>query len=139
MIGERRMFTSFENKDCPSDCITFDDNNQGKVFEFGKIAITTEHSISKVLLVESLDYNLLLVSQLCEMGYNCFLTNKGVIIFRRSDGSFTFKGVLRQKLYLMDFILKGVEIDKCLISKTNMGWLCHRRLTHVGMWNLHKL
>jgi hypothetical protein len=62
ITGERRMFTSFEKNDCPSDCITFGDNSQGKVLGFGKIAITTEHSISKILLVEYLDYNLLSVS-----------------------------------------------------------------------------
>jgi hypothetical protein len=59
VTGERRMFTSFEKNDCESDCITFDDNSQGKVLGFGKIAITIEHSISKVLLVESLGYNLI--------------------------------------------------------------------------------
>jgi hypothetical protein len=48
------MFTSFEKNECESDCITFGDNSQGQVRGFGKIAITTEHSISKVL-VESLD------------------------------------------------------------------------------------
>jgi hypothetical protein len=68
MTGERRMFTSLEKNDCSSYCITFSDNSQGQVLGIGKIAITTEHSISKVLLVESLDYNLLFVSQLCEMG-----------------------------------------------------------------------
>jgi hypothetical protein len=62
MIGERRIFTSFKKKNCLSDCITFSDNSQGKVLRFSKIAITTEHLISKVLLVESLDYNLLSVS-----------------------------------------------------------------------------
>jgi hypothetical protein len=61
MTEERRMFTSFEKNDCLSDCITFGDNSQGQVIRFGKIAITTEHSISKVL-VELLDYNLLSVS-----------------------------------------------------------------------------
>jgi hypothetical protein len=85
------MFTSFERNDCPSDCIMFGDNNQGVVLGFGKIAITTEHSISKVLLVESLNYNLLSVSQLCEMCYNCLFTNKCVSVFRRNDGSFAFK------------------------------------------------
>jgi hypothetical protein len=90
MTGERRMFTSFEKNECESDCITFGNNNQGQVLGFSKIAITTEHSISKVL-VELLDYNLLSVSQLCEMGYNCLFTDKGVTIFRRSDGSFAFK------------------------------------------------
>jgi hypothetical protein len=90
MTGERRMFTSFEKNECESDCITFGNNNQDQVLGFSKIAITTEHSISKVL-VELLDYNLLSVSQLCEMGYNCLFTDKGVTIFRRSDGSFAFK------------------------------------------------
>jgi hypothetical protein len=123
MTGERRIFTSFEKNKCESDCITFSDNSQGQILGFGKIAITTEHSISKVLLVESLDYNLLSVSQLCEKGYNCLFTDKGVTIFRRSDGFFAFKGVLREKLYLVDFIPEQVELDRCLIAKTNMGWL----------------
>jgi hypothetical protein len=139
MMGERRMFTSFEKNKCESDCITFGDNSQGQVIVFGKIAITTKHSISKVLLVESLDYNLLSVSQLCERGYNCLFTDKDVTVFRKSDGSFIFKGVLRGKLYLVNFIPEEVELDRCLIAKINMSWLWHRRLAHVGMRNLHKL
>jgi hypothetical protein len=121
MTGERTMFTSFEKNECESDCITFGDNSQGQVLGFGKIAITTKHLISKVLLIESLDYNLLSVSQLCERGYNCLFTDNGVTIFRRSDDSFTFKGVLRGKLYLVNFIPEEVELDRCLIAKTNMG------------------
>jgi hypothetical protein len=62
-----------------------------------------------------------------------------VTIFKRSDGSFAFKGVLRRKLYLVDFIPEEVELDKCLIAKINMGWLWHRRLAHIDMRNLHKL
>jgi hypothetical protein len=61
MTREKEMLTSFEENDCPSDTIMFDDNSEGKVLGFGKIAITTDHSILKVLLVESLDYNLLSV------------------------------------------------------------------------------
>jgi hypothetical protein len=123
MTREKKIFTSFEKNDTTSDSITFGDNCQGKIIGHGKIAITTEYSISKVLLIESLDYNLLSVSQLCEMGYNSLFTNKGVTIFRRSDGSLAFKDVLRWKLYLVDFIPKEVELDKCLITKRNMGWL----------------
>jgi hypothetical protein len=62
MTGKRRMLTSFEKNDCPRDCIRFGDNSQGQVLGFDKIAITTEHSISKVLLVKLLYYNLLFVS-----------------------------------------------------------------------------
>jgi hypothetical protein len=43
----------------------FGDNSDAKVLGYGKIAITTDHSIFKVLLVDSLDYNLLFMSQLC--------------------------------------------------------------------------
>jgi hypothetical protein len=122
MMRERRMLTSFEKNECESDYITFGDNIQDQVFGFGKIAITIKYSISKVLLVESLDYNLLFVSQLCEMCYNYLFTDKSVTVFRRSDGSFALKGVLRGKLYLVDFIPEEVELDRCLIAKINMGW-----------------
>jgi hypothetical protein len=121
MTRERRMFTSFEKNEYETDCITFGDNNQDQVLGFGKNDITTEHLISKVLLVESLDYNLLSISKLCEKGYNCLFTDKGVTVFMRSNGSFAFKDVLRGKLYLMDFISEEVELDRCLIAKTNMG------------------
>jgi hypothetical protein len=59
------------------------------------------------------------------MGYNCLFTDVSVTVFRRSDDSVAFKGVLEGQLYL--------------IAKTNMGWLWHRRLAHVGIKNLHKL
>jgi hypothetical protein len=50
MTGEKKMFTSFGNNDTTSDSTTFRDNSQGKVLGHDKIAITTEHSISKVLV-----------------------------------------------------------------------------------------
>jgi hypothetical protein len=68
MTGEKDMFTFFEENDCLSDTIMFGDNREGRVLGYGKIPITTDHSTSKVLLVDSLDYNLLSISQLCEMG-----------------------------------------------------------------------
>jgi hypothetical protein len=139
MTGEKEMFTSYiKNKDS-QDSIIFGDGNQGKVKGLGKIAISSEHSISNVFLVESLGYNLLSISQLCNMGYNCLFTNVDVSVFRRSDGSLAFKGVLDDKLYLVDFSKEEAGLDACLISKTSMGWLWHRRLAHVGMKNLHKL
>jgi hypothetical protein len=57
----------------------------------GKISISPDHYISNIFLVDSLDYNLLSVSQLCKMGYDCLFTNIGVTIFRRSDDSIAFK------------------------------------------------
>jgi hypothetical protein len=51
ITGEKEMFSSFEENDCPSDTITFGDNCQGKVLEYGKIAITTDHSILRFCLL----------------------------------------------------------------------------------------
>jgi hypothetical protein len=139
MTGDKKMFISYvKNKDS-QDIIIFRDGNHGKVKSLGKIALTTEHSISNVFLVESLGYNLLFVSQLYHMGYNCLFTNIVVSVFRRSDGSLDFKGVLDDKLCLVDFTKENANLDACLIAKTNMGWLWHHRLAHVGMKNLHKL
>jgi hypothetical protein len=73
------------------------------------------------------------------MGYNYLFTNKGVTVFRRCDNSYYFSGILKEKLYLVDFNPEELELDKCLITKTNMSWLWHRRLAHVGTRNLHKL
>jgi hypothetical protein len=131
------MFSSYEKNKDPQRAITFGDGNQGLVKGLGKIAISPDRSISNVFLVDSLDYNLLSVSQLCKMGYNCLFTDISVTVFRRSDDSIAFKGVLEGQLYLVDF--NQAELDTCLIAKTNMGWLWHHRLAHVGMKNLHKL
>jgi transposase InsO family protein len=73
------------------------------------------------------------------MGYNCLFTDVGVTVFRRSDDPIAFKGVLDGQLYLVNFNDNNAELDTCLIAKTNMGWLWHRRFAHVGMKNLHKL
>jgi hypothetical protein len=133
------MFSSYEKIDDPQRAITFGDENQGLVKGLSKIAISSDHSNSNVFLVDSLDYNLVSVSQLCKMGYNCLFTNFDVTVFRISDDSLAFKGVLDYQLYLVDFNDNNVELDTCLIAKTNMGWLWHHRLAHVGMKNLHKL
>jgi hypothetical protein len=121
MTGEKRMFSSYEKNDDLQRAITFGDGNQGLVKGFGKIAISPDHSISNVFLVNFLDYNLLFVSQLCKMGYNCLFTDVGVTVFKRSDDSIAFKG--DDQLYLVDFNDNNAELGTCLIAKTNMGWL----------------
>jgi len=55
------MFTSLEEDVDNQDKITFGDNSKGKVQGLGKVAISNDHSISNVLLVASLSFNLLSV------------------------------------------------------------------------------
>jgi hypothetical protein len=56
------MFSSYVKNRDSQDTIIFGDGNQGKVKGLGKIAITIEHSVSNVFLVESLGYNLLSIA-----------------------------------------------------------------------------
>ena len=55
MTGEKMMFSSYEKNHDPQRAITFGDGNQGLVKGLGKIAISPDHSISNVFLVDSLD------------------------------------------------------------------------------------
>jgi transposase InsO family protein len=138
MTGEESMFESLKESD-GDHYITFAGNQKGKVLGTGNIDLNSKFSVSKVLLVESLGYNLLSISQLCASGFNCLFTNEGVTIIRRSDGSVAFKGVLKGKLYLVDFSQEKAQLDTCLVAKSRLGWLWYRRLAHVGMRNLNKL
>ena len=70
--GGARMFNSINTNDNDGyDSITFGDNGKGKVKGLGKIAISNDMSISNVLLVESLNFNLLSMAQLCDLGFKC--------------------------------------------------------------------
>ena len=60
MTGDSRMFDSINTNDSNRvDSITFGDNGKGKVKGLGKITISNDLSISNVLLIESLNFNLL--------------------------------------------------------------------------------
>jgi hypothetical protein len=67
MTGEKDLFTFLELHDIPKETIVFRDNSNGDVIGSGKIALSNDNSISNVYLVESLGYNLMSVSQLCEI------------------------------------------------------------------------
>jgi hypothetical protein len=57
------MFNSIKSNDGDGvQNITFGDNSKGKVKGLGKIAISNDLSIFNVLLVESLNFNLLSVA-----------------------------------------------------------------------------
>jgi hypothetical protein len=60
MTDDGRIFNSINtNNSYGYDSITFSDSGKGKVKGLGKIAISNDTSISYVLLVEILNFNLL--------------------------------------------------------------------------------
>ncbi|WVZ83617.1 hypothetical protein U9M48_030745 [Paspalum notatum var. saurae] len=139
MTSDFRMFTSLSGNVEEYDKITFGDNSKGKVEGLGKIEISSEYSISNVLLVDSLNFNLLSVGQLCDLGFQCLFKPNEVIVSKIDGGEEVFKGFRHNNLYLVDFNSKKANLQACLFSKNSIGWLWHRRLAHVGMGTLKKV
>ena len=55
MTGDSKIFSSLDNNVVGYSDIIFGDNSRGKVKGVGTIAISSDHSLSKVLLVDSLN------------------------------------------------------------------------------------
>src|SRR5579883_2460541 len=100
MTGERSMFSSLQLIQ-ESQEIIFGDSSKGEVVGIGKIPISKDQFITNVLLVDSLKYNLLSTSQLCEAGYNYLFTDEGVQVLRREDSSIAFMGHLKGSFILL--------------------------------------
>jgi hypothetical protein len=108
----------------------------------GKIAISPDHSISNVFLVDSLDYNLLSVSQLCKMGYNSLFTDIGVTVCwgpSSSEGPQKHNLTMSSKYDLwtgiFGFMLKAHTMRSLIVTKVVVApklyerklWLNHRK------------
>lgn len=139
MTGEANMFSSFDDEATSYDNITFGDNSKGEVKGLGKVAISNELSLSNVLLVDSLKFNLLSVTQLCDLGYKCIFTSYGVEVTSMDEKKHIFKGFRHENLYLVDFSSSYANLTTCLFTKSSKGWFSHRRLGHVGMMQLNML
>ena len=139
MNGDSCMFTSLDEEVDGQERIIFGDNSKGKVKGLSKVAISNDHSISNVLYVTSLSFNLLSVGQLCDLSFQCLFTEKEVVVSKKDDDQVIFNGFRYNNLYLVDFTSEDANLKACLFTKTSLGWLWHRRLTHVAMSSLKKL
>ena len=112
MIGDARMFNSINtNGNDGCDGITFGDNAKGKVKWLGKIAISNDMSISNVLLVESLNFNLLSVAQLCDLGFKCIFGVVDVEIISVDGSNLIFKGFRYENLYFVDINASEAQLS----------------------------
>ena len=112
--------------------ITFGDNSKGKVKGWGKVAISNDHSISNVIYVTSLGFNLLSIGQLCDLGFQCLFTEKEVVVSKEDDNQVIFNGFRYNNLYLVDFTFEDANLKTCLFTKTTLGWLWHEDLLTLG-------
>jgi hypothetical protein len=102
MTGEKSMLSSYLHLEGPKETIAYRGYTKGEVIGVGDIPVYQNYSITNVLHVDPLGCNLLSVSQLSEIGFDCHFSDKGVSIIKREDSSIVLTGRLRGRLYLVD-------------------------------------
>ena len=124
MTGDARMFNSINTNDSNGyDSITFGDNGKGKVKWLGKIAISNDMSIFNMFLVESLNFNLLSVAQLYDLGFKCIFRVDDVEIISVDGSNLIFKGI-RYGIYtwLISMLVKLNCQHACSLSLVWIGY-----------------
>jgi hypothetical protein len=122
VTGDSRMFNSINaNGNDEIHSITFGDNGKGKVKGLGKIAISNDLSISNVLLVETLNFNLLSIAQLCDLGFKCIFRVDDVEIISVDGYNLIFKGLdMRIYTWLISMLVK----PNCqYVCSPNLAWV----------------
>ena len=122
MTGDKELFTEEKLTQSSQRYITFNDNNKGKVLGLGKIAISKDKHIDKVMLVQSLGFNLMSVSKHCDMGMLVLFSASCCVVFSQDDYTFVFEGYQKGDLYIVIFS-SGPAVPTCLIAKATEGWL----------------
>ena len=90
------------------------------------------------MLVESLGFNLMSVSMLCDLDMVVVFGKYQCVVVLESDNYKVFEGFRRGNMYIVD-LSTGPQPATCLLAKALEGWLWHQRLGHASVRNLHTL
>ena len=105
--------------------ITYTDKGKSKVLGLGKVAISKDRHMDKIMLVESLGFNLMSVLMLCDLDMVVVFGKYRCVVIMEADNSKVFEGFRRGGLYIVDFST-GPQPATCLLAKASEGWLWHR-------------
>ena len=102
-----------------------------KVLGIGKVAISKDRHMEKVMLVESSGYNLMFVSMLCDLDMVVVFGKYHCVVVMEADISKVFEGFRRGDLYIVDFSI-GPQPAVCLLAMASMTWSCwHEEFAHA--------
>src|SRR4051812_18408701 len=138
MTGDQSLLMDSTLRPSDKSHITFADTGKSKVLGLGRVAISRDQHMDKVMLVESLGFNLMSVSMLCDLNMVVIFGEYRCLVPMESNKSLVFEGYRKDVLYMVDFSA-GPQLARCLLTKASECWLWHRRLGHARMRNLHTL
>src|SRR4051812_36038986 len=103
MTGDRNLLMESSPSPSSKKTITFIDIGKSKVLGLGRVAISRDQHIDKVMLVESLGYNLMSMSMLCDLDLVVLFGKYGCLVQIVGDNSIVFRGVRKGDMYIVDF------------------------------------
>ena len=129
MIGEKDKFTTLTHYD--GNNVTFSNDAPCLIKDKGSIKLIEKITCDDAYYVEGLNYNLLSVQQLRNIGWKVEFGNKTTKIFD-TNGNLIGKGdQTRSNLFYLD-----IDDATCLVAKIDDTWLWHKILCHVNLDNL---
>ena len=117
MTGERSLLMDSTLHPSDKSHITFADTGKSKVLGLGRVAISKDQ-LDKVMLVESLGFNLMSVSMLCDLNMIVIFGKYRYLVLMESDKSLVFEGYRKDDLYMVDFSA-GPQLAVCLLAKAS--------------------
>src|SRR4051812_45226579 len=94
MNGDRSLLRESSLSPSSKKTITYADKGKSKVLGLARFAISRDQHIDKFMLVESLGYNLMSVSMLCDLDLVVLFGKYGCVVYMVSDNSIVFCVVL---------------------------------------------
>jgi len=65
-----------------------------------------------MLLIDSLQYNFLSVTQLCDFGYKCSFTKDDIVVTSLDGNDHIFMGFRHENVYLVDFSSSDANLSQ---------------------------
>ena len=92
MTGDRNLLIDISLSPSHLKHITYDDEAKSKVLGLRRVAMSNDRHMDKVMLVESLGFNLMYVSMLCDLDMVVVFGKYHCIVLMESDNSKVFEG-----------------------------------------------
>ena len=135
MTGCKSLLDEYRVQSGPK--ITFGDDASGDTEGYG-VLNNGQVKFAHVAYVNGLKYNLISVSQLCDVGYRVLFDVSRGIIFNQ-ERKVVLIAPRKGNVYQMD--METTPSEQCFYSKADedTNWLWHKRLSHLNFKNINKL
>ncbi|POO02797.1 hypothetical protein TorRG33x02_017830 [Trema orientale] len=100
MTGDYFLLSSFTKEN--EGHVMFGNNVKGKILGIDNMGITSSPIIENILLIDSLKYNLLSISQFCDKGYRVIFEPSLCLIENTCSKEIIFEGERKDNIYTID-------------------------------------